>query len=391
MQDFANGVQVQQDGVTIMTSPQAFNFGDGITVEESPLGTALIQMEGYSEGVPKATTTIFGTVKLSVDAVDPADPIATGDNDPRNTDDRNPLHHHETHETGGDDIVVFAESQITNLTTDLSERLQGYGFFGTGVDGDVTISVDTICTRDMHYDTLTINAGIVLSKGGFRVYAWDIAGTGTISDKGGNGGNATASLGGVAATPRAAGYLLPPTVGKNGGAVNTNGVAGTAVSNAIGASGIAGKDSASKTGGIAGVATALAATSGSMRNFANLQLFRAFAAAALVTPTGHAGNGSSAGGTTGGGGASGNNGGYALVFARTISGTITIDVSGGAGGNGYGNGAGGNGGNGGVIGFIYHMIATGGSITHVYTGGAGGTGSTAGATGNTGILISLVI
>lgn len=346
-QDYANGVQIQEDDVTIITSPVALNFEDGFTVTEDPLGTALIQI----------TT------------------------------------HHETHEEGGDDEITLTEDQVTDLVSDLAERIQGYGFFGTGEDGNITLTEDITLTKDMHYDTVTLNSNVTIYMAGFRFYAWETAGTGTItlSDKGGNGGNATATLGGVAATPRDAGYLPAPTAGKNGGAVNTDGIIGTDVENALGSSGIAGKNSASKTGGAAGTATALAAKSGGMRNFANLSLFRAFSASGLVTPTGHGGNGSSAGGTTGGGGASGNNGGYALVFIRTILNHIIIDVSGGNGGNGYGNGAGGNGGNGGIIGFIYNRIGDDGSVTHTYTGGSGGTGSTIGATGNTGILIVLNI
>lgn len=390
-QDFANGVQVQQDGVTIMTSPKAFNFGGGIKVTEDPQNTALIEMEGSPVEIPVATKTSFGTVKISVDPAEFNKPIAVGDNDPRNTNDRFPTHHHETHEEGGDDVVVFQQSQVVGLIDSLNERIMGYGFYGSGTDGDVELTDNLTLTRDMHYGIVTVNTNITINLSGYRIFAWQVTGTGilTLSDKGGNGGNATATLGGTAATPRAAGYLPQPTAGKNGGAVDTNGITGNAVSNALGSNGIAGKNSASKTGGAAGTVTALAASSGGMRNFANLSLFRAFASSSLVTPTGHAGNGSSAGGTTGGGGASGNNGGYALVFIRTISNAVVIDVTGGTGGNGYGNGAGGNGGNGGIIGLIYHIVGNSGSVTCNYTGGTGGTGSTAGATGNTGILITL--
>jgi hypothetical protein len=393
-QDYANGVQIQQDGHTVISAPEVIDFGSGITVEETPAGTAKVDFGGGETPViPKATTTVYGIAKLSVAAEDAEDPVVVGDNDERNTNNRYPTAHHTSHEEGGDDVIEFAQSQITNLETDLSNRIQGYGFYGTGSDGDVTLTENITLTRDMHYDTVTADVDITINLAGFRFFAWEVKGTGTItlSDKGGNGGNATATLGGTAATPRAAGYLPAPTVGKNGGAVNTNGIAGTAVSSSLGSSGIAGKDSATKTGGAAGAATALSATSGGMRNFNNLSLFRAFTSTSLVTPTGHAGNGSSAGGTTGGGGASGNNGGYALVFIRTITSNIIIDARGGTGGNGYGNGAGGNGGNGGIIGLIYHIVGDDGSITCNYTGGTGGTGSTAGATGNTGVLITLVI
>jgi hypothetical protein len=295
-------------------------------------------------------------------------------------------------------VKKILKSEFSNLISSeleviAAERIMGYGLFGTGEDGNVTISVNTTLTRDMHYNVLTINTGIVLSTGGFRVFAWEIAGSGTISDKGGNGGNASSGTGGARyASTRSPGYLPAPNRGANGGNAGANGTGGTNSDNAIGSNGIAGKNSGSHSGGTAGTANALAATSGGMRNYANLQLWRAFDSTTFVSPTGHGTNGGSAGGASGGGGASGDNGGYAMVFARTISGTITIDVSGGTGGNGAIDGSGGNGGNGGVIGFIYHIIT--GTITHIYTGGAGGSaggasGSIAGVSGNTGILISL--
>lgn len=42
--------------------------------------------------------------------------------------------------------------------------------FGTGADGDVTISTDTTLTHDMHYRNLTVAAGATLRPGGYRIY-----------------------------------------------------------------------------------------------------------------------------------------------------------------------------------------------------------------------------
>jgi hypothetical protein len=287
------------------------------------------------------------------------------------------------------DTLYLAAVQALGL-----ERIQGFGLFGTGVDSSVTISTNTTLTRDMHYNILTINAGITLYTGGFRIFAWEIAGSGTISDAGLAGGNASGGTkGSKNAGTRAAGYLPAPNKGADGGNSGANGSAGTAAANSIATTnGLAGKNSGSKTGGAAGAITAALAIYGSMRNYFNLTLWRNFDVTGTGAPTGNAGNGGSAGGASGGGGASGDNGGFAMVFARTISGTITITVIGGAGGNGASDGSGGDGGNGGIIGFVYHSIS--GSIAHVYTGGAGGSagggsGSLAGDTGLTGILISL--
>lgn len=42
--------------------------------------------------------------------------------------------------------------------------------FGTGVDGTVVISTNTFLSRDMYYDTLTVNSSVTLFTNGFRVF-----------------------------------------------------------------------------------------------------------------------------------------------------------------------------------------------------------------------------
>ena len=42
--------------------------------------------------------------------------------------------------------------------------------YGSGMDGNVTISSNTTLTRDMYYNNLDVNAGIVLDTAGFRVF-----------------------------------------------------------------------------------------------------------------------------------------------------------------------------------------------------------------------------
>ncbi len=42
--------------------------------------------------------------------------------------------------------------------------------YGSGMDGNVTISSNTSLTRDMHYNNLTINPGITLDTAGYRVF-----------------------------------------------------------------------------------------------------------------------------------------------------------------------------------------------------------------------------
>ena len=42
--------------------------------------------------------------------------------------------------------------------------------YGSGMDGNVTITSDTALTRDMYYNNLQVDAGIVLDTAGFRVF-----------------------------------------------------------------------------------------------------------------------------------------------------------------------------------------------------------------------------
>ena len=42
--------------------------------------------------------------------------------------------------------------------------------YGSGMDGNITISTNTTLTRDMYYNNLTINPGIVLDTAGYRVF-----------------------------------------------------------------------------------------------------------------------------------------------------------------------------------------------------------------------------
>ena len=327
-----------------------------------------------SMNIPNASSTVKGIAKLSVNPVVVSIPIAVGDNDPRNTDARTPLAHHATHEApSGSDIVIIAESQVTNLIYDLENYLRGYGFFGDGSDGDVNIFGTAILTRDMFYRNLIVPSGSNLLPSGYRLYVYDtLTLNGVISDSGsvgGNGGNTTtgtAGFAGIASSVRAAGYLPASVAGANGGQGGGTGGAGFAgadgnsVLNAIGTNGIVGAQGGfgGGLGGAGGIVTVLPSTSGGIRNFVNVNMHRAFGSSTFVSFTGNAGNGGSGGGKGsgsfggGGGGASGNNGGYLDIFARTIQGSGSISVLGGKGGDGGssiggGGGGGGNGGNGG--------------------------------------------
>jgi hypothetical protein len=111
-----------------------------------------------------------------------------------------------------------------------------YSLFGDGSDGDVTIVADSTLTRDMHYGQLTVNAGVRLDTGGFRIFARkSIVNNGVIHRDGtvgtGVGGTAkgagTVGGGGAGGAATAAAYQL----GGTGGASNNGSAAGFAAAN----------------------------------------------------------------------------------------------------------------------------------------------------------------
>ena len=44
------------------------------------------------------------------------------------------------------------------------------GVYGSGVDGNVTISSNSSLSRDMYYNNLTINSSIQLAPNGYRIF-----------------------------------------------------------------------------------------------------------------------------------------------------------------------------------------------------------------------------
>ena len=72
--------------------------------------------------------------------------------------------------------------QYNNLRADVVDPTTGHrhdglgavaallSLLGDGADGDVTISGNTTLTRDMFYNSLTVNAGVVLTTDGYRIF-----------------------------------------------------------------------------------------------------------------------------------------------------------------------------------------------------------------------------
>jgi len=331
---------------------------------------------------------------------------------------------------------------IVNYST-----ISNQDIFGDGSDGDVTISGDTTLTSDMYYNNLTVDNGITLNTGGYRVFVKEIlTNNGTISRvgvAGGNGNNAGGSggTGGTAGTALATGSIYGSYAGKVGGngaeggipscTINAqNGTAGASADKSIGLAGVAG-GAGNGGGNVSQCTTGTSGTGGtitgtilnSIKNVThalNLADFQTSLAVFKPSPGSGSGGGGGAGknvdnnanGNGGGGGGSGSGGGIVSLFARRIVNSGTITVKGGNGGNGgdgttasgvgdaryYGGGGGGGGaGNGGAIIMVYSILTNSGSL--IYTGGTGGTGgdnglgtpADSGADGATGVLIQLVV
>jgi len=286
--------------------------------------------------------------------------------------------------------------------------------FGDGEDGDVTISANTTLTSDMYYNNLTIDAGVTLNTGGYRIFVkGTLTNNGTIErngNPGGTGGNATGSAGGAGGTGASAlsnGTLYGGLGGANGGTGGSGsnafpGDTGVNQSNSLASNGSSGGNGSSGlnggnpgVGGSGGIATQ---TTQRINNYSFAVLFKKIDDNTLSFITTSASGGGGGGGTDandygGGGGGAGGSGGVVMIVAKNITNTGTISANGGVGGNGgngegqAGGGGGGAGGSGGVLVIIYEMLTNNGTIEAA--GGAGGVigagGKNDGSPGNTGL------
>jgi len=356
--------------------------------------------------------------------------------------------HSARHETGGADAIKLDDLATPDDNTDLNATTGHHGLlqklpggttnflradgsfadpgvpagssfneavYGDGSDGDVTISGNTSLSRDMYYNNLTVNTGVVLTSNGCRIFVkgtLTLTGTAKIAYSNvaaGNGGNGTGAAGGAAGNAGAqlvgsASSTLPNgtvgLVGKIGG-FNTNGISGANGSvsqmNVQHSNGSVGGQGGTRSGGNGGSGgTADYTLADKPIAYPQCIWIRTISAAINLNvilgtaPSSGSGGGEGANGG-GGSGGSGGSGGPVVVVARIITGSGTIEAKGGAGGNGgngfgtgnTGGGAGGNGGAGGWITLIY-SDNTGWSGSCIVTGGTGGTGG-AGGTGGTGL------
>ncbi len=279
----------------------------------------------------------------------------------------------------------------------------GDGLFGDGSDGALILHSNQTLTRDSYYSSVTLN-GFTLTMTGYKLYVnGTLSGSGKLQAPPGlPGGNASGRIGGSSGALAVPARSFPaPITGKQGGyagnttEMGTAGVAGTSSTNAFynitGAGGGRGSDG-TQTGGGAISASGTTTFSGRISTIIEANNFMRLYLGTWTAMQCGGGAGSGGGGGTnnvnagGGGGGSGSNGGYFGIFAKTISGTFTVEGVGGVGGAGAssanansGRGGGGGGGNG-ACGFMAY-------ITNSWTGSfvlTGGVGGAIGATGGSG-------
>ena len=201
------------------------------------------------------------------------------------------------------------------------------GIFGNGVDGSQTISANTAITRDMYYANLTVDPGVTLNAGGFRIF---VSGTLTL-DSGSriSRDGLDASSGGPAAG------LTPGSLGDSAPGASMGLCAGGTAANSLGGGGGTG------AGCPGGPVTAPASDVGGPQAFdAGTAAISGRTLDGMIVNGGAGGGGGSSASGNGGGG-----GGVACIAARsvTVAGSASITANGGA------NAGDGGGGGGGVV------------------------------------------
>jgi hypothetical protein len=278
-------------------------------------------------------------------------------------------------------------------------------YFGTPNLGNVVISTNTTLTGDSYYANLTINTGISLNTGGYRIFVsgtLTLSGTSIISRDGNNGTNGDSGTAAGAAI--AAGSIGGGTVGGAGGAAGVAGGAGGAPTGGTsvgGGGGAGGRGNVNVVlagnGGTISVPTAANGGPQVLRDVSRGISGRHLGAAILSGGTGGGGGGGGSTGATRNGGGGGSGAGVIIIAANIITGTGTITANGGNGGNGSTtggttNGGAGGGGGGGTVLLVNNQLTGGFTIAQVFVnGGSGGTASAGGATGTNGNVGTIVL
>jgi hypothetical protein len=156
----------------------------------TPDGTKFLRDDNSWQNIPAqadASTTVKGITKLSVAPVSPTNPIAVGDNDPRNSDARTPTAHASSHTNGTDDIQTASALQKgllsstdwstfngkqdalvsgTNIKTINGNSLLGAGNLVLSGTGDVVGPGSSVDDNIATFDGLT---GKLIQDGGKKI------------------------------------------------------------------------------------------------------------------------------------------------------------------------------------------------------------------------------
>jgi hypothetical protein len=278
---------------------------------------------------------------------------------------------------------------------------------GTGEDGEVTYSVNTTLTKDVHGTKVTVNAGVVVNTAGYRIYSQgDVINEGTISN---DGNDAVGQTGGLANAGVDAEYVMTGFPGVEGGIDGANGEDGISNTNwrvpqhadhaqMMGGGG-AGGDGATFTGGAAGGALSNSARTFRTKNttpqrfILKSEVFTLFYSGANpLVPSADGGGGAGGDGVNGHiGGGSGASAGTVFISCRRlyIGDNAWFRADGGKGANATGAEAGGGGGGGGGLIIIFAgWIETYNSetvLSHLSVeGGVHGDGGASGSPGEDG-------
>jgi len=229
--------------------------------------------------------------------------------------------------------------------------------FGNGVDGTVVISTNQFLSRDMYYNTLTVNNGVTLFTNGFKVFVKD-----TLTNNGTVGMPA-----GVSQTTSVLAGTVLTRIDNSAGFSTTNSIDSANSSGTLSAGNV--KDHEALLYGVFQSGGSLArwyagaqGTTGDSGGNGNNGTANPGGAGSGGNST--AGNPGTAGtaGTAGSGGAGGQGGGIVVVVAKTITGTGTFVSEGTTGSSGNP----GNAGNPGTAGNAGHTQA--GTSAHNPTG-----------------------
>lgn len=135
--------------------------------------------------------------------------------------------------------------------------------FGSGDDGNVTISSNTTLTRDMYYENLVINSGIILNTNGYKIFVRNVLkNNGTIRNNGSNGSGQNGGSGAAEGTLKGG-----SAGGKGATASYVNGDNGEDIINGLGGQGGTGGNGTFSMGGTGGTVYNPPASMGNVKEF----------------------------------------------------------------------------------------------------------------------------